>query len=71
MATTSRGERYLPVARLPSVRYAGQLARRGSVLAEDVTELLLYDVVAIGRGVRCVIGTRISSVCSCGTSTRS
>src|SRR5437588_12219608 len=40
MATTSRGERYLPVARLPSVRYA-----RGSVGAEDVPELLLDGVV--------------------------
>src|SRR5258708_34323 len=50
MATTSRRERYLPVARLPSVRYAGQLARRGSVLAEDVPELLLYDAIEGGRG---------------------
>src|SRR6266566_8955915 len=50
MATTSRGERYLPVARLPSVRYAGQLARRGSVLAEDVPELLPYDAIEGGRG---------------------
>src|SRR5439155_8921197 len=50
MATTSRGERYLPVARLPSVRYAGQLARRGSVLAEDVPVLLLYAAVEGSRG---------------------
>src|SRR5437773_1295493 len=51
MATTSRGERYLPVARLPSVRYAGQLARRGSVLTEDVPELLLHDAIE-SRGER-------------------